>query len=106
MKKLFFLAAAVGLFTALSVDGTQTAAADELTANNQVAICHFEDHRGDFVTSGGCVRLGGNVIIVGRKACEKGHKARKLRRGGDCATADNVGLLLPGNLLGNPAAGP
>ena len=64
-------------------------------AGNKVAICHFAGHDGDFVTNGsgqGCLDLGGNVMIVGRAACEKGHKA-SASSAGDCATADNIDLL-------------
>ena len=107
MKKLLFLGAVVGFIFLLSpADNAQSA------VGNQVAICHFTGHTGgplnDFVTTGsgsGCVNSGGNVIIVGQKACEKGHGAGTLTNPPfafrDCG-ADNIGLLDPDLLRGNP----
>ena len=96
-KVFALLIAALFIVTAFTFVGTDSAVEE---GGDQVAICHLEGHVGDFVIGGGgrgCVNgLGGNVIIVGQKACEKGHKAR-----GDC-TRDNVGGVFPGCLQGNP----
>ena len=93
MKKILILAAVVGFAVALvPADNAQAA------VGTKVAICHFDDHVGDFVTTGkgnGCERQGGNVILVSQKACERGHNA-----GGDCG-ADNIYLLDPDVLRGN-----
>ena len=61
---------------------------DAAEDGNQVAICHFSGHDGDSVITGfgfGCLDNGGDVIIVARRACEKGHAAR-----GNCER-DNLG---------------
>jgi hypothetical protein len=67
------------------------------SGENQVAICHYPGHQGDFVIQQhgcGCWNTGGKVIIVGRSACENGHKATAPAGGGDktCAS-DNTGDL-------------
>ena len=83
MKKLFLLAAAVMLAVAVQPAQDVQAAVD----GDQVAICHFNGHDGDFVITGrglGCLNQGGNPIVVGIKACERGHAAS-----GNCAR-DNV----------------
>jgi len=106
MKKLLFLVAAVGFILVLApADNAQASAGD------QVAICHFPGHVGgtfnDFVTTSVgifCVNDGGNVIIVGQQACEKGHKAGVIDgpiEGRNCSL-DNIGRLDPDNLRGNP----
>ena len=59
--------------------------------DNQVAICHYAGHQGDFVIeSNGCgckAEQGGQILIVGRAACEEGHKAHK---GGPTGSGDNT----------------
>ena len=84
MKKLLFVSAAVGLlFAVASVDGPREAAADT-AVGNQVTICHFNGHAGDFVTFNRtntivCNNEGGNAIRTGVKACKKGHRANEAR---------------------------
>ena len=65
--------------------------------SNQVSICHFAGHDGDFVTfnSAGndnvlCDDRGGNAITVGRAACKNGHRAAAIPQAGnkDCDTTD------------------
>ena len=62
---------------------------------NQVAICHFNGHDGDFVLTGAggrCDRLEGNILIVGRAACKNGHEAATLIRRGitfDCDVSNS-----------------
>ena len=59
-------------------------------AAQDVAVCHFEGHADDFVTTGlgcGCLRLGGEIQIVDQAACVDTHAAS-----GDCQD-DNVGRL-------------
>jgi hypothetical protein len=61
--------------------------------DNQVWICHFPGHEGDFVTFRGppntvvCDEEGGLVLHVGRPACWEGHAA-VARFGKDCDTTD------------------
>jgi len=83
MKKLLAFAAALALVAVLQPVQDVQAAVD----GNQVAICHFTGHDGDFVITGkglGCLNQGGNPIVVGIKACENGHAAT-----GNCMR-DNV----------------
>lgn len=56
------------------------------TGGDKVTVCHFDDHNGDFVTNNWitnangtpeCTNSGGNAIVIGAKACEKGHKAEE-----------------------------
>ena len=100
MKKLLFLAAVVGFtFVLVPADNAQAA------GGNKVGICHYTGHTGgtfgDFVTTGSglfCVNDGGNIIIVGRKACARHTAAATI--GGTCAD-DNIGLLDPALVRGN-----
>ena len=88
MKKLLVLVFGLALVLVLQPAQDVEAAVD----GNQVAICHFSGHGGDFVITGrgyGCLNSGGNVIVVGIKACEKGHDANNPDRGGLC-TDDNL----------------
>jgi len=88
---------AVAAFTLMPVD--QPDATEE---GGKVGICHFDDHVGDFVTTGrglGCNLQGGNVIIVSSMACDKGHKAEP-RGDFDCYT-DNLDLLEEDQVRGN-----
>ena len=83
MKKLLVLMFALALVVVLQPAQDAQAAMD----GNQVAICHFTGHDGDFVITGkgfGCLNNGGNPIVVGIKACENGHGAT-----GNCMR-DNV----------------
>ena len=81
MKKLLFLTAALTLAFMLQPADNVQAAEDA----GQVAICHYHGHEGlftDFVITGfggACFRTGGDVLIVGQGACERGHDTR-----GDC----------------------
>ena len=64
----------------------------------QVSICHFAGHAGDFVTFNAaspgnnplCDIRGGNAITVGRPACKNGHQAAAIPQAGskDCDTTD------------------
>lgn len=83
MKKLLAFVFALVLVVVLQPAQNVQAAED----GNQVAVCHFTGHDGDFVITGrgqGCLNQGGNPIVVGIKACENGHGAT-----GNCMR-DNV----------------
>lgn len=69
-----------GLFASPPADVATTVAASEVT------ICHLPGHDGDFVTfnwfgnnNAACDAAGGEAMIVGQKACERGHRANQER---------------------------
>ena len=115
MKKLFLVAGIVAVLALIplsSLMATQDEAPattdqitlvslDDIVVGHKVAICHFDGHDGgfgDFVIIGrgiGCTGRGGCVLIVARRACEKGHKAD------NNLNVPNSGLCtddIPGNL--------
>ena len=72
-----------------------TSIAQAATAGDQVSICHFAGHDGDFVTfnSAGnnntaCLDLGGNAIKVGVPACKRGHNAQQVFANRSCDDGD------------------
>jgi hypothetical protein len=72
MKKLLVLLFALVLVVVLQPAQDAQATED----GSVVAICHFPGHDVDKLITGrglGCLNNGGNPIVVGIKACEKGH---------------------------------
>ena len=77
---------------------------------SHVVICHFPGHVNDYVTTGAarwCVdHMGGNVIIVTKEACERGHEASPKYSGTgklfDCSSSENIGNVDPDVLRGGP----
>lgn len=69
---------------------------------DQVALCHFPGHVGDWVLAREghrCVTDGGHILVVPRQACEIAHRAITNPWSGDpynCAEADNIPAWWPG----------
>lgn len=103
MRKLVYVVVAVALAVAAALTITDAPAQADAVDGNTVAICHFPGHTapadvdpplppgidGDFVLDNpanptGCLNRGGNPIVVGIKACLKGHRAATTPSGSSC----------------------
>ena len=90
IKKITLAIGSVALIAASFTAPSAFSAKDD-NQGNQVTICHFGGHVGDFVTlnpegrTGLCDNRGGNAITVGEKACENGHSAEQIFSSRSCS---------------------